>query len=312
MDKTYHPFGGLAVVAAGAAGVLAAVGMLMLTMLVVVADEPAGAAFPGQNGKIAFSSERDGNPEIYAMNPNGTALDRLTNNQAGDFSPAWSPDGNKIAFLSERDGNPEIYAMNPNGQGVDRLTNNPVEDTQPNWTPDGNRIAFRSARDGNLEIYAMNPNGTGVDRLTNNPKVDQEPDWQPLSPAPNPKPPNNNATKAPKVISTSPKANAKGVAPTASLRATFSEKMRASSVNATTFELFEKKKGSATKKLSARVSYEAATKRATLDPAHPLRGGVTSEAVVSTGAKDLSGERLDQKPATKGPQPKAWSFTVRR
>ena len=44
--------------------VLAAVGMLMLTILVVEA-EPAEATFPGQNGKIAISSYRDGNFEIY-------------------------------------------------------------------------------------------------------------------------------------------------------------------------------------------------------------------------------------------------------
>ena len=84
MDKTYHSFGGLA---AAAAGVLAAVGMLMLTILVV--DEPAGAAFPGENGKIAFESNRDGNAEIYTMNPNGQGIDRLTNNPAFDFEPDW-------------------------------------------------------------------------------------------------------------------------------------------------------------------------------------------------------------------------------
>jgi hypothetical protein len=50
MAKTYHSFGGLA--AAAAAGVLVAVGMLLLTIVVMV--EPAGAAFPGKPGKIAY------------------------------------------------------------------------------------------------------------------------------------------------------------------------------------------------------------------------------------------------------------------
>jgi hypothetical protein len=49
MAKTYHSFGGLA---AAAAGVLVAVGMLLLTIVVMV--EPAGAAFPGKPGKIAY------------------------------------------------------------------------------------------------------------------------------------------------------------------------------------------------------------------------------------------------------------------
>jgi hypothetical protein len=86
--------------------------------------------------------------------------------------------------------------------------------------------------------------------------------------------------------------------------------MRPTSVKSA-FELFEKKKGSA-KKLPARVSYEAATKKATLDPTTSLRKGLTYEAVVTTGAKDMAGNPLDQKPTTKGLQPKAWSFTVRR
>ena len=71
-------------------GVLAAVGMLMLMLLVVV--EPAGAAFPSQNGKIAFVTARDGNWEIYIMNSDGTGDPvRLTTNTAYDHSPDWQP-----------------------------------------------------------------------------------------------------------------------------------------------------------------------------------------------------------------------------
>jgi dipeptidyl aminopeptidase/acylaminoacyl peptidase len=165
---------------AAAARVLAAVGMLMAVMLVV--SEPAEAAFPGQNGKIAFSSARDGNnSELYSINSDGTALDLITNNAAMDLSPAWSPDGNKIAFTSYRDGNPEIYTMNSDGTGLNRLTNNPEPDGGPAWSPDGSKIVFGSNRDeNNGEIYTMNSNGTALDRLTNNTTGDGEPDWQPL------------------------------------------------------------------------------------------------------------------------------------
>jgi len=86
--------------------------------------------------------------------------------------------------------------------------------------------------------------------------------------------------------------------------------MRASSINGKTFKLF-KKKGS-TKKLSARVTYNAATKKATLNPTTSLRKGLTYKAIVTTGAKDVAGSRLDQKRTTKGLQQKVWSFTVRR
>jgi N-acetylglucosamine-6-sulfatase len=114
-------------------------------------------------------------------------------------------------------------------------------------------------------------------------------------------------TGAPTVISTVPTANATGVAPSANLSATFSEDMMASSINGTTFKLF--KKGSTTK-IGASVSYDAATKKATLNPTNNLRLGTTYKAVVSTGAKDLAGNPLDQQPTTAGSQQKAWTFTV--
>jgi hypothetical protein len=112
----------------------------------------------------------------------------------------------------------------------------------------------------------------------------------------------------PSVTSTSPAANATGVAPTTNITATFSEDMEASSINGSTFKLV--RKGSTTK-IPATVSYDASTDTATLDPPDSLRSGVTYKAVVTTGAKDAEGTSLDQNPTTTGLQQKAWSFTVR-
>jgi len=115
-------------------------------------------------------------------------------------------------------------------------------------------------------------------------------------------------TTRPRVTSTSPAANATGVAPGANVTATFSEAMMASSINGTTFKLF--KKGSTTK-IGAAVSYDASTRTAKLDPTNNLRLGTTYKAVVTTGAKDLAGLQLDQNTTTTGLQQKTWSFTVR-
>ena len=80
-----------------------------------------------------------------------------------------------------------------------------------------------------------------------------------------------------------------------------------SSINGTTFKLF--KQGTTTK-IAAAVSYEASTDTATLNPTNSLEGGVTYKAVVSTGAKDVAGNPLDQNPTATGLQPKTWFFTV--
>ena len=61
-------------------------------------SEPAEGAFPGQNGKIAFGSTRDGNHEIYVMNTDGSDQTNLTNNAGIDSDPSWSPNGSQIAF----------------------------------------------------------------------------------------------------------------------------------------------------------------------------------------------------------------------
>jgi hypothetical protein len=120
-------------------------------------------------------------------------------------------------------------------------------------------------------------------------------------------PPPPDDTTAPTVMSTVPNADATGVDPAADVTATFSEDMDASTINGQTFKLF--RKGSTTK-LSAAVRYDASTYTAALDPTNSLRAGVTYKAVVSTGAKDLAGNPLDQNSSTTGLQQKAWFFTV--
>jgi Tol biopolymer transport system component len=138
-----------------------------------------GLVLRGDSGRIAFTSNRNGNYEIYVTNADGSGLTNLTNNVADDGSPAWSPDGKQIAFSSNRDGNYEIYVMHTDGSGVTRLTNDEADYVRPEWSPDGRQIAFSSDRTSNNEIYVMNADGSGQTRLTNNEASDSYPSWSP-------------------------------------------------------------------------------------------------------------------------------------
>jgi hypothetical protein len=141
---------------------------------------PAQAAFPGANGKIAFSSTRTGNSEVFTMNADGSAQTNRTSNMVGlDQNATWSANGAKLAFTSNRDLNDEIYVMNGDGSSPTRLTTNATSDSLSAWSPNGAKVAFTSGRDLNDEIYVMNADGTGVTRLTNNSASDRSPAWSP-------------------------------------------------------------------------------------------------------------------------------------
>ena len=159
---------------------------LALVLMLAVGAGPAGAAFPGANGKIAFGDRTEiGEARISTVNPDGGGLTELTDladlagSQAFANGPVWSPDGTRLAFWSLRDGNAEIYTMNADGSGVRRLTNDLARDAGPAWSPDGTRIAFDSERDGNGEIYSISPVGTGLTNLTNFPEDGVGPSWSP-------------------------------------------------------------------------------------------------------------------------------------
>jgi Tol biopolymer transport system component len=159
---------------------------------------PALAAFPGQNGKIAFDSARDGDDsDVWSMNPDGSNPVNLTANAASeDFRASWRADGRKIVFMSDREtplnstppGFPgpdfEIFVMNADGSNPTQITVNDRDDGEPGWSPDGREIVFRTdfavRGQDDWDILTIRANGTRERNLTNSPGVlDVDPDWSP-------------------------------------------------------------------------------------------------------------------------------------
>ena len=137
---------------------------------------------------LLFVSSRSGVYDIYAMNADGKAQQRLTHGSSGDatstqglfyeIDPAWSPDGSRVAFASARSGGVDaIFVMKADGTDVRQLTTGAAEDTQPTWSADGKQIAFVRGKLG--KIYVMDASGRGAHRLTKGLAVESDPSWSP-------------------------------------------------------------------------------------------------------------------------------------
>jgi Tol biopolymer transport system component len=126
--------------------------------------------------RIVFSSNRDGNNEIYIMNADGSNQTNLTQNPADDHTPVVSPNGTQIAFVSNRTGNYQIYVINTDGTQVTNLSRNNQQDgSRPSggelwisyrkpllWTHDGKQIIFGASDD---QFYTMDADGSNRQHL---------------------------------------------------------------------------------------------------------------------------------------------------
>lgn len=137
------------------------------------------AAGAPRTAKIVFASNRDGNSEIYVMNPDGSGQVNLTHHRGPDYSPVWSPTGRQILFASERGGNiSDLYVMDADGSDVKRVFHKRVRRSYPTWSPDGEQIAYYRVDRGEVAIYTASIKGGAEKRIA----TGMNPTWAPEGP----------------------------------------------------------------------------------------------------------------------------------
>jgi len=112
---------------------------------------------------LAFVSSRAGDLDIWLADIRGESVPELENLRnltpdvpAGDFAPAWSPDGRWIAFSSWREGDKDIFLVSPSGNKTVQLTSDEADEDSPVWSADGQRLFFvRRPFEGSAEVWEM-------------------------------------------------------------------------------------------------------------------------------------------------------------
>jgi TolB protein len=137
-------------------------------------------SFSPDGRRIAFTSDRGGNYDVYTMNAAGRDLRRITTNPGKDAFPSWSPNGKRLAFASNRTGDWELWTTNANGSGhLVQVTHRAGVDSLPAWSPDGTRLAFDAPRNRHYQICVVPAGGGTITVLTSGTARNVQPAWSP-------------------------------------------------------------------------------------------------------------------------------------
>jgi len=123
--------------------------------------------FSKDGRRLAFESDRNGDPQIWVAGRDGSELRSVTAPKASFVNVgSWSPDGRFVAVVGTADGKSNIYIVSADGGPPRRLTSGPAVSNDPEWSRDGSWIYYASNASGRSEIWKIAVAGGTPVRLT--------------------------------------------------------------------------------------------------------------------------------------------------
>ena len=161
-----------------------------LTQLTDTEGYDAEATFSPTGDRIVFTSTRNGDLDLYSMNPDGSDVRQLTDRPGYDGGAFYSPDGSQIVWRASypeeeealadytellardliRPSQLDLWIMDADGSNKRQITDNDAANFGPYWHPDGTRILFSSNMDDpegrEFDLYMIQTDGSGLERVT--------------------------------------------------------------------------------------------------------------------------------------------------
>jgi len=128
---------------------------------------------------IAYTSYRDGNPDLFVLNFDSGRRDVLSAQRGLNATPGWSPDGQWLVFAMSAGGGTNLFLLPRRGGTPKALTTGSAVSVSPSFSPNGRQIIFNSDRGGTPQIYIMDVDGTNLHRLSFQGNYNSSPRWSP-------------------------------------------------------------------------------------------------------------------------------------
>ena len=146
------------------------------TQVTTHSSEDRDPALSRDGQRLAFRSDRSGNPDIYVQNLATSELTQVTAHASEDGEPSFSADGSTVYFQSQRSGNFDIWAQAADGStSAEQLTTATAGDLLPRVAPGGSQIVYTFGEGGgNFNVFTMRPDGSEKTRVTTNTADDRQ------------------------------------------------------------------------------------------------------------------------------------------